>query len=49
MRGIIHFIIFAATVDIHTGDGSIIMQIPSRIQKECQPVVKQINRVGGGD
>lgn len=29
MRGTIHLIIFAATVDIHTGDGSIITQIPS--------------------
>ena len=27
MRGTICLIIFAATVDIHTGDGSIIMQI----------------------
>ena len=29
MCGTIHLIIFAATVDIHTGDGSIITQIPS--------------------
>lgn len=29
MRGTICLIIFAATVDIHTGDGSIITQIPS--------------------
>ena len=27
MRGTIRFIIFAATVDIHTGDGSIITQM----------------------
>ena len=42
MRGTICFIIFAVTVDIHTGDGSIITYIPSGMSWDT----KGENRLG---
>ena len=53
MCGTIHLIIFAATVDIHTGDGSIITQIPSGMSWDIKGLsirskTDYKNRVGGG-
>lgn len=53
MRGTIHLIIFAATVDIHTVDGSIIVQIPSGMSWDTKGMstcskTDYKNRVGGG-
>lgn len=41
MCGTIHLIIFAATVDIHTGDGSLITQIPFGMSKDTKGIGAQ--------